>query len=455
MSRILCHTIFNYLLRTTTITFKNIYVFITIIFLISLFFFSNDYVWSKLPGNLWDLSDTPQTIESLDEDISKQSVKTIEVKKGDTFIGILNKQKISRADIQKILAAAKKTKIGTKLKIGEKITFYYNIELLEQSESELVEEKFVLERISIQKDKINSTELLKQENSFVTKFITKPIKKVLSQYEATIETNIISSLQKAGLNNNSAIQLINAYSYQIDLQRQIRKGDTIKVIVEKFLTEEGDLSHHGRVLYASLTSKGKKYNIYSYAIDNKNHRFFDEKGKSIKGTLLRTPLDVVRISSHFGYRKKHPVHGYGRMHKGVDFAASTGTPIYSAGDGIVEFIGWKNGYGRFLLIKHNSTLSTAYAHASKFAKNIKKGSKVKQGQVIAYVGSTGHATGPHLHYEVRINGKQVNPMKFKSTPGIKLANKNLDKFLKLKLNIAQISKKLTKENYVEAKQFKI
>ena len=166
--------------------------------------------------------------------------------------------------------------------------------------------------------------------------------------------------------------------------------------------------------------------------------------------MLKTPIDVVRISGHFGYRKKHPIHGYGAMHKGLDFAASTGTPIYAAGDGEVQFAGWKSGYGRFVLVKHKNGLSTAYAHASKFAKNLKVGSKVKQGDIIAYVGRTGHATGPHLHYEVRVNGKQVNPIEFKSTPSIKLSGSNLSKFNEFKKQVHNLNKKLNSKSELTA-----
>jgi murein DD-endopeptidase MepM/ murein hydrolase activator NlpD len=255
----------------------------------------------------------------------------------------------------------------------------------------------------------------------------------------------MSSLQKAGMSTTNIVKLINAYSHQIDFQRQIKSGDKITVIAEKFITDANEFSHHGEVLYASLKTQKNEYNIYNYSTNNKpkDAVFFTDKGNSIKSTLLRTPVNVVRISSHFGYRKKHPVLGYGAMHKGVDFAAAVGTPIYAAGDGDVEFVGWKSGYGRFILIKHNRTLSTAYAHASKFSKNLKRGDKIKQGDIIAYVGKSGRVTGPHLHYEVRVNGKQVDPMKFKSTPGVHLAGNKLIDFQKHQEKIKLLSKKLT------------
>ncbi|MCP5369172.1 MAG: peptidoglycan DD-metalloendopeptidase family protein [Rickettsiaceae bacterium] len=436
--------------------YSNSYIFVSVIFILTILFFSSDQIWSKLPGTLWDLSEnTEQDTNSLEEDVSKKVTSTIKVKKGDTLSSILAKQKIPIADRMQITKLANENSVISKLTIGQTISFFYNIELIEQLESELVEEKIVLDRMSIATGKFQSIDFVREGEQFVIKTLATPIKKVISRYDTTIDTNIISSLKKAGLDTNCSIQLVNAYSYQIDLQRQIRKGDKISVIVEKFITEDNEFSHYGRILFASLLAKGNSYNIYSYSSDNKNYRFFNENGQSIKGTLLQTPVDVVRISSHYGYRKKHPVLGYGRMHKGVDFAASTGTPIYAAGDGVIDFIGWKNGYGRFIIVKHNATLSTAYAHASKFAKNLQKGSRVRQGQVIAYVGSTGHATGAHLHYEVRINGQQVNPLKFKSTPGLKLAGSDLNKFNNFKKKIQQLDAKLIEDNNLDETQFKL
>lgn len=440
-------SIFHSLFKLIQRLFGNAYVFVGVTFIATLLIFSSEFLSAKLPGSLWDLSeDSESDVGDLQEDIAKNIVNEVVVKKGDALISILAKQKIPMSERPQIVALAKKEKLTSKLQIGQKISFYYNIELVEQLESELVEEKMVLERMSVKIDQLKSLEFVREGDKFVKKVIETPIKKIVTRYDASIERNIISSLREVGLGNNISIQLVNAYSYQLDLQRQIRKGDRIKVIVEKYVTDEGKLSHYGRILHASLSAKGKNYDIYSYAADGKNHRFYNGNGQSIRSTLLRTPVDVVRISSHFGWRKKHPVLGYGKMHKGVDFAASTGTPIYAAGDGVVEFVGWKNGYGRFVLIKHNRTLSTAYAHASKFAKNLKKGSKVKQGQIIAYVGMTGHATGPHLHYEVRVNGKQVNPLKFKSSPGVKLTGKQLSKFNKFKQEMQTMDAKLTADN---------
>ncbi|MFK7974166.1 MAG: peptidoglycan DD-metalloendopeptidase family protein [Rickettsiaceae bacterium] len=414
---------------------------VTLAFVVSILIFSSNYISTKLPGILWDMSG------NVEQEVTEAQVVEIVVKKGNTLSSILSGQDLPRNDLQQLLQLAKTIREATNLKIGQVISFYYETELLEQTESDLVEERLSLNRMSIKVDNIKSIEFVRQNNQFVAHEIAAPLKKVITRYQATIDSNLISALKKAGMTTRSVIKLINTYSHQIDLQRQIRSGDTITVIAEKFITPDNQLSHHGKILYSSLTSKGQEYKIYLYSPSGQAQdlKFFSENGQTIKSTLLRTPIDVVRISSHFGYRKKHPVLGYGRMHKGVDFAASTGTPIYSAGKGIIQFIGWKSGYGRFIIVKHNNDLSTAYAHASKFAKNLKKGSKVKQGQIIAYVGSSGHATGPHLHYEVRIKGSQVNPLKFKSTPDTKLTGKNLAQFNKIKTRLVEIDQELAQE----------
>ena len=413
-------------------------LFLTILIATSAVFLFSDYISDRLPGTLWNMSGDISSGEA------EEIVSEVVIEKGDTLSTVLKKQNLSTSEIQNLIRAASTETLLSKLNIGQVLKFYYDVELVEQEESGLVEERLILGRMSIKIDTVRSVEFVRNGDNFVTHNISAPLKKLISKYESTINTSLIASLQETGISTSTIIKLVNAYSHQIDFQRQIKTGDRIVVITEKFVTSDNEFSHHGKILHASLTSAGTDYNIYLYSPSGKETdvEFFSEEGQSIKSSLLKTPIDVVRISGHFGYRKKHPIHGYGAMHKGLDFAASTGTPIYAAGDGEVQFAGWKSGYGRFVLVKHKNGLSTAYAHASKFAKNLKVGSKVKQGDIIAYVGRTGHATGPHLHYEVRVNGKQVNPIEFKSTPSIKLAGSKLSKFNEFKKQVHNLNKKL-------------
>lgn len=383
------------------------------------------------------------------EELSNEISQVITVKKGDTLKAILLRQQIPNNEINQIIKLVKDKNIESSLKIGQQLVFDYEIKITEQDDEDLASESRILNKITIAYDNVKSLEIIREEESFYAKDVTKVLNKLITKSSVVINSSFMSALKSLGLSSNSIIELINSYSYQIDFQRQIKSGDTVTVITEKFVTKEGKFSHHGKVLYVSLNLSGKEYNIFRYSLDNtpNNHDFFSEDGKSVKRSLLRTPVKLVRVSSHYGNRH-HPTLGYTKMHKGVDFAAPTGTPIYAAGNGVITEIGWKSGYGNFIQIKHSQNLSTAYAHASNFAKNLKLGSIVKQGQVIAYVGSTGRTTGPHLHYEVKIGGKNINPMHVKSSPGIELTGKQLAKFKQFKSNVKSLSSELDNKSEI-------
>lgn len=381
---------------------------------------------------------------TIEEETSEDTEVVVTIKKGDTLNGILKKQNLSNDEIQKITSLAKNHNL-TALKVGKTITFEYNITLIEDEGNDLATEEKNISAITFEIDGINSVNIIKSGDNFVAQTSAVPLTKLIAKYEATVDSNVISCLKKAGLSANSIVNLINVYSHQIDFQRQIQPGDKITVVTEKFVTPESKLSHHGEIIYASIETQGQEYKIYRYSPTGKkeNYEFFSYDGQSTKSTLLKTPINVARISSNFGYRSKHPIHGYGAMHKGVDFSAPVGTPIYAAGTGTVEFVGWKSGYGKMVVINHHNGISTAYAHASRFANNLKRGSKVKQGETIAFVGTTGHVTGAHLHYEVRQNGKHINPAKFKSTPAVQLKGGQLAKFNRYKNQISKLEYKLS------------
>lgn len=394
--------------------------------------------------------------ENSETEIPDETTTEVLIKKGDTLGGILKKEGLPAKDINKLVKLATDTKIASNLKVGQTISFEYDISLTDSENSDLSLEQRKLTMMSLEINKIKSIEFTRKDDDFIINYVSAPLNKMISKYQTTVDTSVVASLKAAGLSANSIVELIGAYSHQLDFQRQIKTGDTITVITEKFVTPDSKFSHHGKILYASIETKGHAYKIYRYSPNGteNNYSFFTDEGKSIKSTLLKTPVKVVRISSKYGYRKKHPVHGYGAMHKGVDFAGPIGTPIYAAGNGVVSFVGWKSGYGRFVVIKHNNNLSTAYAHASKFAANLSKGALVKQGDVIAYVGDSGATTGAHLHFEVMVNGKQVDPMKFKSSPGIELSGKELTKFNQFKMHISHLSKKLNEGIELAAKDIK-
>ncbi|MBN8532175.1 MAG: M23 family metallopeptidase, partial [Alphaproteobacteria bacterium] len=256
-----------------------------------------------------------------------------------------------------------------------------------------------------------------------------PLKKAMMKASGKINGSLYEAAVKSGVPASLLGEIIEAYSYDVDFQRDIQPGDKFQVLFERYFTEDGKPVRDGNIIYASLAIQGEKLNIYRYETKDKRSDYYDEKGVSIRKPLLKTPIDGARLTSGFGMRT-HPIMGYSKMHRGVDFGASTGTPIYAAGDGTVMFAGRKGGYGNYLLIGHNNEYATAYAHISRFAPGIRNGKSVSQRQVIAYVGSTGASTGPHLHYEVLRHGKQVNPVGVKFPVGKTLKGSELLAFKK-------------------------
>ena len=370
------------------------------------------------------------------------------VQKGDTLSKILYRQDIPVLEVQAILDSTKTLKNNITLQLGQKITFDYDLSMQDKDADDLIDDTSTLKRIAIAIDKIRSIEILRSPNGFLAQQLDIPLKRMLVKSSAVVKSSFMSAARSLGISNSNVVDLVNIYSHQVDFQRQVKPGDNLNLIVEKYITEDGQFSHYGKVVFASLNLSGKNYNIYRYAHDGSdNMQYFSEDGKSVKRNLLRTPIGVARISSHFGNRK-HPILGYTKMHKGVDFFAPKGTPIYAAGNGVITDLGWRSGFGNYVQIRHSSTLATAYGHANAFAKGLTRGSTVKQGQIIAYVGQTGRATGPHLHYEVKINGKQVNPLSIKTSPGIELSGKKLQDFSTFKKKIGKLHNDLNEDSEI-------
>jgi murein DD-endopeptidase MepM/ murein hydrolase activator NlpD len=239
-----------------------------------------------------------------------------------------------------------------------------------------------------------------------------------------IDDSLFLATDRAGVPARLIMDLIRVFSWDVDFQRDIRTGDKFEVLFERFRDEAGVDVKDGEVVIASLTLSGKEIRLYRHTLEDGTVDYFDAEGQSVRKALLRTPVDGARLSSGYG-RRKHPILGYTKMHRGIDFAAPRGTPIMAAGDGMVEKAGRNGAYGNYIRIRHNSTYKSAYAHLKSFARGVRTGSRVKQGQIIGYVGSTGRSTGPHLHYEVLQNGSQTNPMKVKLPTGKKLAGTEL------------------------------
>ena len=224
-----------------------------------------------------------------------------------------------------------------------------------------------------------------------------------------------SSAIEANINPDTIIEFARIFGFEIDFQRDIRKNDYFKILYEKYFDENREFIKSGSILYAHMTVNGREISLYRFGKD-KEYSYFDLNGKSVEKALMKTPINGARLSSSFGMRK-HPISGFNKMHQGTDFAAPMGTPIIASGTGTITRAKWCGGGGNCIKIKHNSTYETVYAHMKSFARGIKVGKKVRQGSIIGYVGSTGISTGPHLHYEVIINGKKVNSQKLKLPSG--------------------------------------
>ena len=273
------------------------------------------------------------------------------------------------------------------------------------------------------------------DGSFAANDAVKQLVPHIHRAGATIDSSLYLSAMQAGIPADVVVEMIHMFSYKVDFQRDIRPGDSFEVFYNYYYTPQGQPAKEGNISYAMMRLGGREIALYRYQQDpNQPADFFDAHGQSAKGMLMKTPVDGARITSGFGMRF-HPVLGYTRMHKGVDFGVPIGTPVMASGAGTIAYRGWEGGYGNFVLVNHGNGYSTGYGHLSRFAASLHVGSRVRQGQVVAFSGMTGVATGPHLHYEIRINNQQVNPLKVKIAQGRKLAGRELRDYLAMRLHI--------------------
>ena len=330
------------------------------------------------------------------------------VKSGDSIQRILKQFKLQNNEIANIINKYKKYGDPSKLLVGNKMDLVFK-------------KDFSTKRNSIIKlfypiTKSTAVEISKNDNGQIisNKIITRLFKKTVFADNAIVN-NLYSSATKAKMNPDTIIEFARIFGFEVDFQRDIRKNDYFKIIYEKYFDENGEFVKSGSILYAHMSVNNREITLYKFG-DDKNYGYFDSNGKSVEKALMKTPINGARLSSPFGMRK-HPILGFNKKHTGTDFAAPMGTPIMASGSGTITRARWCGGGGNCVKIKHNSTYETIYAHMKSFAKGIKEGKKVKQGQIIGYVGSTGMSTGPHLHYEVVVNGKKVNSQRLKLPSG--------------------------------------
>jgi murein DD-endopeptidase MepM/ murein hydrolase activator NlpD len=378
----------------------------------TLFFVASSLIQKKNDENVNNLKEITQTSEFSNFTnflISKINSPYEEInyviKKNDTVEKILGQYKIKNDEIGKISAQLKGKKL-TNIYSGRKLSLI--LKKLDDKSNSLVNFIYPINNTT-------SVEIRKSQINFEV------IENVLQLYKEEvvikniIKNNLYSSAVDSGIEPNIIIEFARIFGFEVDFQRDIRQEDWFEILYERFVDDNNKVRDTGKIIYASMYVNGEEINLYNFNYKNEED-FYDIKGKSITKSLMKTPINGARLSSSFGMRK-HPILGYNKMHRGTDFAAPSGTPIMASGSGTVTRARWCGGGGNCVKIKHNSTYETIYAHMKAFAKGIKEGRKVKQGQIIGYVGSTGISTGPHLHYEVIVNGKKVNSQKLKLPSG--------------------------------------
>lgn len=394
----------------------------------------------SLPFEETKNGDQPTVTETVERKPAYPKHIATQVQNGDTLLNILVDAEVDYDEAVDVIEALKKTYDPHQLRVGQKIS-------LQLDAHPVIADKAAVSKLNIRVNKLDTVKLNRLPGgAFFAEKATKEIKPELVLAGGTITSSLFQTGYDTGVPDGVLTELMNAYSYDVDLQREIHNGDQMEVLFERLVTDEGDSAGYGKIYYAMLNLRGKERKIYRFE-DKKGHvGFYDEKGESIVKALLKTPVSGARISSGYG-KRRHPILGYTKMHKGTDFAAPTGTPIYAAGDGVIAYKGRKGGYGNYIKIRHNDKYATAYAHMSRFGKGMQKGRRVKQGQIIGYVGTTGRSTGAHLHYEVHKYGRQVNPMREKFKTGKVLKNQELAQFkreiLRIKNKRASIPKSQT------------
>lgn len=363
---------------------------------------------------LEDTSETaaPETILPETILLEQANVITVEVEKGDTLSSIFNDLDI-RSEFTRILNLGKTAKPFKKIFPGQKLHFT------------LVENK--IEKLELEKSITKSLFLYSDGDSFTLEEAERELDRVSQIATGTINQSLFLAGMDAGMSDALIMDLAAIFGWDIDFALDMRVGDNFTVMYEE-LYLDGDKVAEGNIIAAEFVNNGKTYRAYRYTDSNNKTEYYSPDGKSMRKPFMRTPVDLARISSHFNLRRKHPVLNKIRAHKGVDYAASRGTPIKATGDGKVVHRGKKGGYGNTIILRHGNTYTTLYAHMSKYSKNTGVGSRIKQGQIIGYIGSTGLATGPHLHYEFRVNGVHRNPLKVKLPSANPLPDSEMDNF---------------------------
>jgi murein DD-endopeptidase MepM/ murein hydrolase activator NlpD len=349
----------------------------------------------------------------------------LKARNGDSIQRILYDQKISPTEVNNVLSALRREyNVGT-LRNDQKV---YLVVKREKNGN-------FVSRLTVNIDNITTVHVfLNKDNVYETKRVTKILTKKNHLVETTIDRGIYRTAKQSGIENSVVAQFARLYGFEVDFQRDLKKNDKIKIFYERYLDDDGVSQRTGNIIYSEINNVEKNIILYRYEYPNGGIAYFTPEGKSIEKSLMRTPINGAKLSSRYGFRI-HPIIGYNQMHQGTDFAAPIGTPVMASGAGTVEYSGWKGGYGKFISIRHSPVYQTNYAHLQDYAKGMRRGTKVQQGQVIGYLGSTGSSTGPHLHYEVVVNGRKENSQTLKLPSAAPLEGNNKNFFEIQKRNI--------------------
>ena len=409
-----------------------ILIFLILITAISTSYFNfkkneNYNAFNNLIDNIYLKKTLSHLIDNLEPKYKKIKHR---IKQGETFDKILESYLVEKKEIIKIKNSLQK-KININ-KLNTKQIIQFSVDKTNKKIQEFTFQISSTEKIYLKRNT--------EDDNFEKKIILIKLNKKIIYKENIITQSLYKAATDEKIPANTIIEFARIYGFQVDFQRDIRKQDKFQIMYEIFINENKKIIETGNILYANLKLSGQDNSLYFF--DEKGSQgHYDKNGKSVQKALMKTPINGARLSSPFGMRK-HPIDGFNKMHRGTDFAAPIGTPIMASGNGIIQKAGWCGGGGNCVKIRHNSTYETIYAHMSKFARGIKSGVRVKQGQTIGYVGSTGKSTGPHLHYEVVVNGKKVNSQTLKLPSGkiLKGKNRKLFEVNKIRLDVLKSEK---------------
>ena len=347
--------------------------------------------------------------------------KTVILRSGDTLSAALTRAGGTRKEAEAAIVAFRKVHNPRRLRVGQTLSLSFDPENGSNGAPRLA--AFALD-VAPDRDVVVTRG---DDGIFLPSVVDRPLARILQRTIGTIDSNLYDAAIAAGMPNQVLMEMVHLFSFDVDFQWDIQPGDRFEVLYEAVFNRDGEFVENGPILYATLEVGEREVELFRYEPDEGPADYLDVKGASVRKALMRTPINGARLSSGYGMRR-HPILGYNKKHLGVDFAAPTGTPIYAGGDGKITMIGRYGNYGKYIRVRHNGTYSTGYAHLSGYANGMKKGKRVRQGQVIGYVGSTGMSTGPHLHYEVMVGNKRINPMTLKLPSGRKLKGHELAAF---------------------------